>query len=83
MIAGMITNMSVCWVVVRHSQARTARNLLIINLAISDLTVCFVSMPFTMLRLINHTTWNYGDGLCRLTRYPGAFYSYTIAAAKA
>jgi hypothetical protein len=42
---------------------------LIINLAISDLTVCFVSMPFTMLRLINHTSWNYGDGLCRLTRY--------------
>jgi hypothetical protein len=40
-----------------------------IDEAISDLTVCFVSMPFTMLRLINHTSWNYGDGLCRLTRF--------------
>lgn len=94
MVAGLITNLSVCWVVVRHSQvirkhafitntkqfyeshlpsivmqARTARNLLIINLAISDISVCFVTMPFTMLRLINHTSWSYGDGLCRLTRY--------------
>jgi hypothetical protein len=32
MVVGMITNLSVCWVVVRHSQARTARNLFIINL---------------------------------------------------
>ena len=39
----------------------------IINLAFSDLTVCFVSMPFTMMRLINHSTWNYGDALCRTT----------------
>ena len=68
-MAGIITNLSVCWVVVRNSQARTARNLFVINLAISDISVCLITMPFTMLRLINLPSWNYGDGLCRLTRY--------------
>ena len=68
MIVGTFTNLSVCWVVVRNSQARTARNLFIINMAISDLTVCFITMPFTMQSLINQT-WPYGEALCRLTRY--------------
>ena len=67
-IAGMITNLSVCWVVVRNSQARTARNLFIINLAVSDITVCLITMPLSMLRLLDLPSWNYGDGLCRLTR---------------
>ena len=42
MVAGVITNLSVCWVVVRNSQARTARNLFVINLALSDISVCLV-----------------------------------------
>ena len=68
MIVGILTNLSVCWVVVRNSQARTARNLFIINMAFSDLTVCCITMPATVMKLINHT-WKYGDLLCRLTRY--------------
>jgi len=66
-IGGLLANLSVCWVVVRNSQARIARNIYIINLAFSDITVCCLSMPFTMLRLINHSSWNYGDPMCRLT----------------
>jgi len=66
MIVGILTNLSVCWVVVRNSQARTARNLFIINMAFSDLTVCCITMPATVMKLINHT-WKYGDLLCRLT----------------
>ena len=68
MFVGILTNLSVCWVVVRNSQARTARNLFIINMAFSDLTVCCITMPATVMKLINHT-WKYGDLLCRLTRY--------------
>lgn len=67
-IVGILTNLSVCWVVVRNSQARTARNLFIINMAISDLTVCCITMPLTMQKLIHHT-WKYGEVLCKLTRY--------------
>ena len=78
MIVGTFTNLSVCWVVVRNSQARTARNLFIINMAISDLTVCFITMPFTMLRLINQT-WPYGEALCRLTRYTLSGLSQKLA----
>lgn len=65
-IVGTITNLSVCWVVVRNTQARTARNLFIINLAISDISVCLVTMPLTMLRLIHLPSWNYGSNLCKI-----------------
>ncbi len=67
MVMGILTNLSVCWVVVRNSQARTARNLFIINMAVSDLTVCCITMPFTAKRILNYS-WNYGDALCRLVR---------------
>ena len=66
MVVGILTNLSVCWVVVRNSQARTARNLFIINMAVSDLTVCFITMPFTMERILR-VDWPYGVALCRLT----------------
>ena len=68
MIGGILTNFSVCWVVVRNSQARSPRTLFIINMAISDLMVCLITMPFTMQRFLNHI-WPYGEALCRLTRY--------------
>lgn len=67
MILGIVSNLSVCYVVIRNSQARTARNLFIINMAVSDLTVCLLTMPLTMQKLIHHT-WKYGDIMCRLTR---------------
>ena len=76
MIVGILTNLSVCWVVVRNSQARTARNLFIINMAFSDLTVCCITMPATVMKLINHT-WKYGDLLCRLTRYILSINNFT------
>ena len=77
MFVGILTNLSVCWVVVRNSQARTARNLFIINMAFSDLTVCCITMPATVMKLINHT-WKYGDLLCRLTRYILFIYNFRV-----
>ena len=67
--AGLLANLSVCWVVVRNSQARTSRNVYILNLAVSDLMVCFVTMPFTLVRLVRHSeSWEYGEAICLLTR---------------
>ena len=66
-VLGILSNCSVCYVVIRNSQARTARNLFIINMAFSDLTVCLITMPLTMQKLIHHT-WKYGEAMCRLTR---------------
>jgi len=67
-VLGILSNCSVCYVVIRNSQARTARNLFIINMAFSDLTVCLITMPLTMQKLIHHT-WKYGEAMCRLTSF--------------
>lgn len=67
-VAGFITNISVCWVIIRNSQARVPRNLFVVNLSVSDITVCAITMPCTMLRLLELPSWNYSETLCRLTR---------------
>ena len=47
---------------------RTSNNLFILNLAISDLTLCFFSIPFNVYKTLRHT-WIFGDFLCRLAPF--------------
>lgn len=48
-ILGTIGNGLVCMAVIRNPAMRTARNVFIINLAISDLLLCIFTMPFTLM----------------------------------
>ncbi len=66
MVAGSVANVSVGWVLLFNSQARTARNLFILNLAFSDILVCLVTIPLTALRMYNSPSWNLGVNVCRL-----------------
>lgn len=50
-ITGVIGNGMVCAAVIRKPAMRTARNVYIINLAISDLLLCLFTMPFTLMEL--------------------------------
>lgn len=43
---------------------RVSRNLLIVNLSLSDLMLCLFCMPFTLVELFNRA-WNLGSFLCR------------------
>jgi len=52
MVAGLVTNLLVSFVVARRTQMHTARNLYIVNLTVSDITLCVICMPSTLVALL-------------------------------
>ncbi|CAG2167655.1 unnamed protein product [Oppiella nova] len=56
---GTLGNGLVCVVVARKPKMRTSRNLFIINLAISDLLLCFFTIPFSLVE-ISVKFWPFG-----------------------
>ena len=50
MTVGSLGNLLVLFTILRSSEMRTARNVLIGNLALSDLCLCVVTMPLTLVR---------------------------------
>ncbi|XP_053698688.1 neuropeptide F receptor [Sabethes cyaneus] len=51
-VFGATGNSLVVMAVVRKPQMRTARNMFIVNLAISDLLLCLVTMPLTLVEIL-------------------------------
>ncbi len=47
-VVGTIGNSLVVYVVARQPAMRTARNVFVVNLAISDLLLCLITMPLTV-----------------------------------
>ncbi|XP_042222789.1 neuropeptide F receptor-like [Homarus americanus] len=66
-VLGSTGNSLVVVAVIRKPAMRTARNVFIINLAISDLLLCLVTMPLTLVELLSQY-WPLGDHpfLCKL-----------------
>ncbi|TMW51527.1 hypothetical protein DOY81_003386 [Sarcophaga bullata] len=66
-IFGALGNMLVVMAVVRKPIMRTARNLFILNLAISDLLLCLVTMPLTLMEILSKY-WPFGTCaiLCKM-----------------
>ncbi|KAH8406955.1 hypothetical protein KR222_001261 [Zaprionus bogoriensis] len=66
-VFGAIGNIMVVIAVVRKPIMRTARNLFILNLAISDLLLCLVTMPLTLMEILSKF-WPYGSCaiLCKM-----------------
>lgn len=58
-LIGAIGNGLVAFVVLNNASMRTPRNLYIANLAISDLLLCFFTIPFSLLE-ISVKFWPYG-----------------------
>lgn len=48
-VLGLTGNMLVCFVVVRNRAMHTVTNLFITNLALSDILLCILAVPFTPL----------------------------------
>ncbi|XP_052771088.1 neuropeptide F receptor-like [Mya arenaria] len=63
---GSVGNGLVCYVVFRNAHMRTPRNIFIINLAISDLTLCLFTQPLNLYRLLNNQ-WHLGEFMCKLS----------------
>ena len=55
-LVGGMGNLLVILVVVRNAAMRTARNVFIVNLAVSDLMLCLITMPLTLVEIL-YQTW--------------------------
>lgn len=66
-VFGSTGNILVVMSVIRNKQMQTARNIFIVNLAISDLLLCLVTMPLTLIEILSKY-WPLGDSnlLCKM-----------------
>ena len=65
-VFGALGNGLVCMVVIKNAHMRTPRNIFIINLAISDLTLCLFTQPLNLYRLLN-VQWHLGAFMCKFS----------------
>jgi hypothetical protein len=68
-VFGVTGNGLVCAVVARKPTMRTGRNVYIINLAVSDLLLCLITMPFSLVE-ISVKFWPLGESQPSLTEFP-------------
>lgn len=64
-VLGLFGNMLVCYVVVRNKAMQTVTNLFITNLALSDILLCILAVPFTPLYTFLGK-WIFGSVICHL-----------------
>ncbi len=64
-LLGVSGNLLVVYVVLRNKSMQTITNLFITNLAISDIMMCLLAVPFTPLSAFLKS-WVFGDVLCHI-----------------
>lgn len=65
---GLIGNSCLVFVITRHREMRNVTNVLIANLSCSDILMCIVCLPVTIIyTLMDH--WILGEALCKLTPF--------------
>lgn len=64
-LAGIIGNVMVCIVIVRHSSMHTATNYYLFNLAVSDLVYLLFGLPFEILLFWHQYPWLFGLTFCK------------------
>ncbi|XP_019867538.1 neuropeptide Y receptor type 2 [Aethina tumida] len=67
-ILGIFGNVLVCYVVFRNKAMQTVTNLFITNLALSDILLCVLAVPFTPLYTFLGK-WIFGSIICHLVPY--------------
>lgn len=63
-LVGAVGNGLVCYVVAKNPHMRTPRNIFIINLAISDLTLCLFTQPINLYKILRNQ-WILGEFMCK------------------
>ncbi|XP_050399672.1 prolactin-releasing peptide receptor [Patella vulgata] len=64
-LLGVSGNSLVVYVVLRNKAMQTITNIFITNLAISDILMCLLAVPFTPISFFLNS-WVFGDALCHL-----------------
>ncbi|XP_037940742.1 prolactin-releasing peptide receptor [Teleopsis dalmanni] len=67
-VLGVFGNMLVCYVVLRNKAMQTVTNIFITNLALSDILLCALAVPFTPLYTFMGR-WAFGRTLCHLVPF--------------
>ncbi|XP_029366632.1 neuropeptide Y receptor Y8b isoform X2 [Echeneis naucrates] len=68
MAVGLIGNSCLVYVIMRYKEMRNVTNIFIVNLSCSDILMCIVCLPVTIIyTLMDH--WILGDTLCKLTPF--------------
>lgn len=67
-VMGIFGNVLVCYVVFRNKAMQTVTNLFITNLALSDILLCVLAVPFTPLYTFLGK-WVFGKIICHLVSY--------------
>ncbi|XP_074864077.1 cysteinyl leukotriene receptor 1 [Carettochelys insculpta] len=70
-ILGFVGNGFVLYVLIKTYQQKTAFQIYMLNLAVSDL-LCVCTLPLRVVYYVHRGNWFFGDFLCRITSY--AFY---------
>ena len=64
-VVGISGNSLVVYVIMRNKAMQTITNLFIVNLALSDILMCLLAVPFTPLSAFDDD-WFLGEALCRI-----------------
>ena len=67
-VVGLVGNCMVVGVIISKRKMRTTVNLLLLNLALSDLTFLIVCVPFVTYHYAADN-WNMGDIICKLSQF--------------
>lgn len=67
-LLGVIGNILVIYVILSRRKLQTVTNLLLLNLAISDVSFLLICGGFSVVHYVM-TEWPLGDELCRITQY--------------
>ena len=71
-VFGAVGNLMVIAVVAKNKAMRTARNVFIVNLAVSDLMLCLITMPLTLVEIL-YNSWQVGCIFMTITLFFAKF----------
>ena len=69
MAVSLFGNLLVCYVVIRHRRLRSVTYTFLVNVALSDLLMTCLNIPFSVARVLLHH-WPFGEFLCSLVNIP-------------
>ncbi|XP_063991336.1 neuropeptides capa receptor-like [Diachasmimorpha longicaudata] len=75
-VMGIFGNVVTCWVILRNPIMQTATNYYLFSLAVSDVMLLVLGLPFELRVFWQQYPWELGWGLCKIRAYVSETSSY-------
>lgn len=72
-VSGLIGNILVCIAIALNKQLHNVTNYFLFSLAIADLLVCVIVMPFSIIVEVSDGSWNWNFPICLIYIYADVF----------